>query len=97
MRTWGMRREIGSEAGWLRGHGLLGMVLGLMYLQLWTFLRIPSDLPFLRIRRNKIFYARAPDLGQLTCMDMGTMARLTASHHPVGPEKVLGNGKKFKF
>ena len=64
-----------------------------MYLQLWAFLRIPSDLPFLRIRRNKIFYARAPDLGQLMCMDTGTVARLTASHHPIGPEKVLGSGK----
>lgn len=34
-----------------------------------------------------------PALGQLTCMDMGTVAKLTVSHHHAEPEGFKTRGK----
>ena len=59
MRTWRRRREIRSRTGSPRIHGALGIVLqDSSYLQLYTFLQMPSHLLFLRIKKKQTGYFR---------------------------------------
>lgn len=49
----------------------------------------PALLRIKKKKKNPIYFrARIPTLGQLTWMDMGTVANLTAPHHSVGPARI---------
>lgn len=82
---WGLR----SVAGCPWSRGFLGVPFwGLLSLQLWTFLHLPSDLPVARIRNNKIRESKARALGQLTLWGQGGFMTM-------GKAQILGHKETF--